>query len=121
MPHARTSSRMTNAGWYDAVSGDRRDGDIQMLDSSIFRDQMTVRRLRLAAGLVMLCYLTLHLSMHALGNVSFEAMQWGTRIHDFVWHSALGTIALYGASQSILLSRSMRFMPAGASVWVPAN
>ena len=68
-----------------------------MLDSSIFRDQMTVRRLRLAAGLVMLCYLTLHLSMHALGNVSFEAMQWGTRIHDFVWHSALGTIALYGA------------------------
>ena len=35
--------------------------------------------------------------MHALGNVSFEAMQWGTRIHDFVWHSMPGTIALYGA------------------------
>jgi len=35
--------------------------------------------------------------MHALGNVSFEAMQWGTRIHDFVWHSVPGTIALYGA------------------------
>src|SRR5436305_12477031 len=68
-----------------------------MLDSSIFRDQMTIRRLRLSAGLIMLCYLTLHLSMHALGNVSLEAMQWGTRIHDFVWHSTLGTIALYGA------------------------
>jgi adenylate cyclase len=68
-----------------------------MLDSSIFRDQMTVRRLRLAAGLIMLCYLALHLSMHALGNVSFEAMQWGTRIHDFVWHSTPGTVALYGA------------------------
>lgn len=68
-----------------------------MIDSSIFRDQMTVRRLRLAAGLVMLSYLTLHLSMHALGNVSFEAMQWGTRIHDFIWHSVPGTIALYGA------------------------
>ena len=68
-----------------------------MLDFSIFRDQMTVRRLRLAAGLIMLCYLTLHLSMHALGNVSFEAMQWGTRIHDFIWHSVPGTIALYGA------------------------
>src|SRR5947208_15337281 len=58
---------------------------------------MTIRRLRLAAGLVMLSYLTLHLSMHALGNVSFEAMQWGTRIHDFIWHSVPGTIALYGA------------------------
>jgi len=68
-----------------------------MLNSRIFRDQMTIRRLRLAAGLIMLSYLTLHLSMHALGNISFEAMQWGTRIHDFVWHSMPGTIALYGA------------------------
>ncbi len=68
-----------------------------MIDSSVFHDQMTVRRTRLAAGLIMLSYLTLHLSMHALGNVSFEAMQWGTQIHDFIWHSLLGTIALYGA------------------------
>jgi adenylate cyclase len=68
-----------------------------MLDTSIFRDQMTVRRLRLGAGLIMLCYLTLHFCMHALGNVSFEAMQWGTRIHDLIWHSVPGTIALYGA------------------------
>jgi adenylate cyclase len=68
-----------------------------MIYSTIFHDQMTIRRLRLAAGLIMLSYLTLHLSMHALGNVSLEAMQWGTRIHDFVWHSAPGTIALYGA------------------------
>lgn len=68
-----------------------------MIDSSIFRDQMTIRRLRLAAGLIMLSYLTLHLSMHALGNASFEAMQWGTRIHEFIWHSVLGTIVLYGA------------------------
>jgi adenylate cyclase len=68
-----------------------------MLYSNVFRDQMTIRRLRLAAGLVMLSYLALHLTMHALGNISFQAMQWGTHIHDFVWHSALGTIALYGA------------------------
>jgi adenylate cyclase len=38
-----------------------------------------------------------HFCMHALGNVSFEAMQWGTRIHDLIWHSVPGTIALYGA------------------------
>jgi len=65
--------------------------------SSILRDQMTLRRLRLVCGLIMLCYLTLHLTMHALGNISFQAMQWGTRIHDFVWHSTPGTVALYGA------------------------
>ena len=46
-----------------------------MIDSNIFRDQMTIRRLRLAAGLIMLSYLTLHLSMHALGNVSFERQE----------------------------------------------
>src|SRR5246127_2526497 len=68
-----------------------------MLYSNIFRDQMMIRRLRLAAGLVMLSYLAMHLTMHALGNISFQAMQWGTQIHDFVWHSAAGTIALYGA------------------------
>src|SRR5215469_12023018 len=68
-----------------------------MLHSYVFRDQMTIRRLRLAAGLVMLSYLAMHLTMHALGNISFQAMQWGTRIHDFVWHSAPGTIALYCA------------------------
>jgi adenylate cyclase len=68
-----------------------------MHDPSIFRDQMTIRRLRVAAGLVMLSYLTLHFTMHALGNLSFETMQWGTRIHDFIWHSVPGTIALYGA------------------------
>ena len=68
-----------------------------MLYSKVFRDQMTIRRLRLAAGLVMLSYLALHLTMHALGNISFQAMQWGTHIHDFVWHSVPGTIALYGA------------------------
>src|SRR5262249_33471078 len=62
-------------------------GRRQMIDYNIFRDQMTIRRLRLGAGLIMLSYLALHLSMHALDNVSFEAMQWGTRIHDFTWHS----------------------------------
>ena len=57
-----------DASWYDARSG-RRGDNIQMPETSIFRDQMTVRRLRLGAGLIMLCHLTLHLCMHALGNV----------------------------------------------------
>lgn len=63
----------------------------------LLRDQMTWRRLRLVAGLVMLSYLSGHLVMHALGNISFAAMQWGTQFHDFIWKSRPGTIALYGA------------------------
>jgi len=63
----------------------------------MLRDQMTYRRLRLAAGLVMFTYLTLHLTMHALGNLSYEAMAWGTTIHDALWHNTIGTTALYGA------------------------
>ena len=65
--------------------------------SGIFHDQMTVRRIRVGAGLVMLCYLALHLAMHALGNLSFQAMQWGTRIHEVIWHNPIGTVVLYGA------------------------
>lgn len=60
-------------------------------------DQMTFRRLRLTGGLVMFSYLAAHLAMHALGNVSWQAMETGARVHDFVWHSAIGTAALYGA------------------------
>jgi len=63
----------------------------------ILRDQMTWRRLRVGCGLVMFSYLALHLCMHALGNVSFAAMQWATHLHDAIWHSAPGTLLLYGA------------------------
>jgi adenylate cyclase len=65
--------------------------------SAVFSDQMTARRLRLACGLVMFSYVALHLCMHSLGNVSFGAMESATRIHNFVWHSAVGTSLLYGA------------------------
>lgn len=58
---------------------------------------MTARRLRLACGLVMFSYVALHLAMHSMGNVSYRAMEWATYIHDFIWHSTIGTAALYGA------------------------
>jgi len=63
----------------------------------ILHDQMTVRRIRLACGLVMFTYLALHLLMHATGIVSFDAMQWATNLHHAVWHNPVGTVALYGA------------------------
>lgn len=65
--------------------------------AATLRDPMTVRRLRLACGLVMFAYLALHLCMHATGIVSFDAMQWATRLHEAVWHNPAGTLVLYGA------------------------
>jgi adenylate cyclase len=65
--------------------------------AALLNDQMTWRRVRLACGLVMFTYVTLHFAMHASGLWSFDAMQAGTRIHDAVWHSTLGTWTLYGA------------------------
>jgi len=56
-----------------------------------------VRRLRLAAALVLLLYLTLHFTNHALGLVSLDAMASGRWWFLALWRSALGTLALYGA------------------------
>jgi len=61
------------------------------------RDQYTVRRLRLACGWVMFSYLTLHFLNHSLGNISLQAMIWGTQIHEWIWHGPIGGPALYGA------------------------
>jgi adenylate cyclase len=63
----------------------------------ILTDQLTWRRVRVACGLVLFSYLALHLTMHALGIWSFDAMQGATRLHEAVWHSLPGTWLLYGA------------------------
>jgi adenylate cyclase len=58
-------------------------------------DQMIARRVRLACGLVMFSFVAGHLTMHAFGNISWRAMEAATRVHDFVWHSKIGTCVLY--------------------------
>ena len=58
---------------------------------------MIGRRVRLACGLIMFSFVAGHLMMHALGNISWRAMEAATRVHDFVWHSKIGTFVLYGA------------------------
>src|SRR5207245_893156 len=46
---------------------------------------------------VLLTYLILHFSNHALGLYSLDAMEAGRRWFLMIWRSPLGTLALYGA------------------------
>src|SRR5947209_5805757 len=61
------------------------------------RGPSIVRRLRLASGLVLFTYVFVHFVNHSLGNISFEAMEWGGVIHEWIWRNPVGTVALYGA------------------------
>ncbi len=57
----------------------------------------TLRRLRLASGLVLFTYVATHLINHALCNASVPAADALLLVQKFVWQGALGTVALYGA------------------------
>ena len=56
-----------------------------------------VRRVRLGAGLVLLTYVILHFSNHALGIISLDAMAAGRWWFLALWRSVPGTLVLYGA------------------------
>jgi adenylate cyclase len=56
-----------------------------------------VRQIRLYSGLVVLSYVSLHLTNHALGNVSLASMERGLLLQKFIWQGWIGTIALYSA------------------------
>ena len=59
--------------------------------------RLLIRRLRLAAAVVLLAYLFLHFTNHALGLVSLNAMETGRWWFLALWRSVPGTLALYGA------------------------
>jgi adenylate cyclase len=61
------------------------------------RGPSILRRLRLASGLVLFTYVFLHFVNHSLGNISWEAMESGAVIQEWIWRGPVGTIALYGA------------------------
>ena len=56
-----------------------------------------VRRVRLACGLILFAYVTLHFVNHALGNISVDAMEKGLALQKAIWQSPPGAILLYGA------------------------
>ena len=81
-----------------------------------------VRRLRLGAAFVLLLYLTLHFTNHALGLISLDAMSAGRWWFLALWRSAVGSLALYGAitvhgllALWLLYDRRSLRMPAGSA------
>lgn len=56
------------------------------------------RNLRLASGLVLFTYVTLHLSCHAAGLISLDVAEACLRATVRLWHSSPGTFLLYGAA-----------------------
>src|SRR3954470_11562494 len=55
------------------------------------------RRLRLATGLIIACFIVGHFLNHSLGVVSIDAMDRVRAVLAAWWRSAPGTVILYGA------------------------
>src|ERR1700733_5637218 len=55
----------------------------------------SLRQTRLATGLVLYVYVTLHFANHALGNISIDAMESGLAIQKLIWQSPPGAVILY--------------------------
>ena len=76
-------------------------------------------RLRLWSGLVLLTYLATHLSNHALGLVSVEAMERGRGLFLALWRNPVATVLLYAslaihvalAFRSLYRRRTLRIPP----------
>jgi len=58
---------------------------------------MTVRRIRLTAGLILLTYLATHFINHALGLISLDAMEAGRVWFLAFWRNPIASILLYSA------------------------
>jgi adenylate cyclase len=55
----------------------------------------SLRQIRLATGLVLYAYVTLHFANHALGNISVGAMESGLVLQKLIWQSLPGAVILY--------------------------
>jgi adenylate cyclase len=66
----------------------------------------SVRQIRIATGLVLFVYATLHFANHALGNISIGAMESGLALQELIWRSPPGAAILY---LSLLTHMSLGF------------
>jgi adenylate cyclase len=66
----------------------------------------SLRQIRLATGLILYVYVTLHFANHSLGNISIGAMESGLALQKLVWQSPPGAVILY---VSLLTHMSLGF------------
>ena len=66
----------------------------------------SLRQIRLATGLVLFVYATLHFANHALGNISVGAMERGLTLQKLIWQSPPGAAIL---SLSLLTHMGLGF------------
>ena len=57
-----------------------------------------VRQVRIACGLILFSYLLSHFANHALGNVSYAAMEKGLDYHMTFWRHPIGAAVFYSAA-----------------------
>jgi len=57
-----------------------------------------VRQVRIACGLVMFSYLLTHFTNHALGNISYTAMEAALQYHLWWWRNPVVAVILYTAA-----------------------
>src|SRR6202162_1294557 len=57
-----------------------------------------VRQVRIACGLVMFSYIFSHFFNHALGNISYDTMEWWLRYHIWWWRISIVNFPLYAAA-----------------------
>ena len=55
------------------------------------------KRLRLISGLILFTFVLGHFTNHAMGLISLDAAERGTKIFIAPWRTLIGTIILFGA------------------------
>src|SRR3954471_13867280 len=64
---------------------------------------IAIRQVRLSCGLIMFSYIFSHFFNHALGNISFAAMDWWWTLHVGWWRIPLVNDTLYLAALTHML------------------
>ena len=73
-------------------------GDMASLSLTKWVSGIGVRQVRIACGLVMFSYLLSHFGNHALGNLSYAAMEAGLLYHLAWWRHPVVTAVFYTAA-----------------------
>lgn len=76
---------------------DRLPATVLPKTSGKFSIPVTRRGLRLGSGLILFVFVVTHLSNHALGLISLEAMETGRHYFLLVWRNPVGTTLFLGA------------------------